>query len=103
TPQDARLTDIRTRLPRIAECSPAERGEELRSLRAALGEASRHARRPAQIDVVEDYVLPPSRVSPSSWRPMLDDLGSATDLLTVFDWLHDVRAYLTAAFVQRCG
>lgn len=103
TAQDTRLADIRDRLPRIAECSPTERGGELRSLRAALGEASRHARRPAQIDVVEDYVLPPSRISPSSWRPMLDDLGSATDLLTVFDWLHDVRAYLTAAFVQRYG
>ncbi|MFD0775505.1 hypothetical protein ACFQZ2_16350, partial [Streptomonospora algeriensis] len=90
-------------LSRVAAAPADERGGELRRLRRSLDDTSRHAGRPAQIAVVEDYVLPPARVSPEPWRPMLDDLGPATDLMTVFDWLHDVRAYLTAAFVERYG
>ncbi len=102
-PAAARLTEIRERLPRFLDAPAPERGRELAGLRDALAETSHQAGRPAQITVAEDYVVPPLKVSTESWQRPLRDLGSAVDLLTVFDWLHDVRVYMTAAFVQRFG
>jgi hypothetical protein len=97
------LADVKVTLPRLETAPAAERGEELTRLRSALATVSHLARRPAQIMVEEDYVIPPMRVATGEWRRPLADLGAAVELLSVFDWLHDVRALMTAAFVQRFG
>ncbi|MGN9793280.1 lantibiotic dehydratase [Streptomyces sp. OZ13] len=107
SPRDPRatgLTDsIRSGLPELAAAPAAERGAVLAALRGDLGRLSHLARRPAQITVEEDYVMPPLKVATDKWRQPLADLGPAVELLTVFDWLHDVRVLMTAAFVERFG
>jgi hypothetical protein len=95
--------DLRVRLPRLAEGPASGRAAELDGIRADLAALSTRARRPAQISVTEDYVLPPLRVATGAWRRPLVDLAAGVELLSVFDWLHDVRAVLAAAFVERFG
>ena len=51
--------------------------------------------------IEEDYILPPSTVDTRPWHRPLADLGAAVELLSVFDWLHDVRAMTVDAFVDR--
>lgn len=43
------------------------------------------------------------RVSTADWRSQLDDLAAGVALLSVFDWMHDIRALLSAVFVERFG
>ncbi|RJK98194.1 lantibiotic dehydratase [Vallicoccus soli] len=90
-------------LPRLAAAPADDRPAVLADLEQALADASRAAGRPARVVVHEDYVLPPSTVATQGWEGPLDDLGAATDLLSVYDWLHDVRALMAAAFVERFG
>lgn len=80
-----------------------ERPAALRELRETLAELSRAAGRPAQILVQEDALLEGVRVSTADWRGQLDDLAAGVALLSVFDWLHDIRALLSAIFVERFG
>ncbi|MEV5437772.1 lantibiotic dehydratase [Streptomyces sp. NPDC052682] len=94
---------VRTGLPRVTQVPAAERGPALAGLRADLGRFSQAAGRPAHITVEEDYVMPPLKVASSDWHAPLAGLGPAVELLTVFDWLHDVRVLMTAAFVERFG
>jgi hypothetical protein len=97
------LADIRARLPRLVTGSAAERGPELTAITNALSTTSHVAGRPAQITVAEDYVIPPAQVATGPWQRRLGDLAAGVELLSVFDWMHDVRAVLTAAFVSRFG
>ncbi|MCE7080561.1 lantibiotic dehydratase family protein [Streptomyces sp. ST2-7A] len=97
------LHRIAEALPRVADASPGEQTVELGSLRASLMELSRVARRPAQIPVEEDTLLSGLRVSTARWRSQLEDLAAGVRLLSAFDMLHDVRALLSAAFVERFG
>jgi hypothetical protein len=97
------LSDVRARLPRLAAAPAAERGRELAAIAGALSAASRLAGRPAQVMVEEDYVIPPTRVATGPWRERLGDLAAGVELLSVFDWLHDVRAVMTDAFTSRFG
>jgi hypothetical protein len=83
--------------------SATERGTELAAIGDDLATVSRLARRPAKVSIEEDYVLPPMTVDPTPWRGQLADLGAAVELLSAFDWLHDIRVLMTAAFVQRFG
>ncbi|MFE9451713.1 hypothetical protein [Streptomyces sp. NPDC006739] len=99
----ALLEDVRTRLPRLATAPAAERRTELRAIEQDFEQLSRLARRPARVTVEEDYVLAPLTVDSGRWRRPLADLGATVELLSVFDWLHDVRVLTTAAFVQRFG
>ncbi|MEU6392996.1 hypothetical protein [Streptomyces sp. NPDC046939] len=100
----AELADkVRTALPRLADTPAQERGAALAALRADLGRFSQAAGRPAHITVEEDYVMPPLKVASADWHPHLADVGPAVELLSVFDWLHDVRVLMTAAFVERFG
>ncbi|MFI0241760.1 hypothetical protein [Streptomyces sp. NPDC016845] len=100
----AELADkVRTALPRLADTPAPERGAALARLRADLGRFSQAAGRPAHITVEEDYVMPPLKVASADWHPQLADVGPAVELLSVFDWLHDVRVLMTAAFVERFG
>ena len=94
---------VRAGLPRVTEAPAAERGALLAGLRGDLGRFSQAAGRPAHITVEEDYVMPPLKVAASDWHAPLADLGPAVELLTVFDWLHDVRVLMTAAFTERFG
>lgn len=107
TPDDPRATTlaagIRAGLPRLADAPAPERGGVLAELRGDLGKLSHLAGRPAQITVEEDYVMPPLKVATRQWHEPLADLGPAVELLSVFDWLHDVRVLMTAAFVERFG
>jgi hypothetical protein len=80
-----------------------QRRDELHRLRADLAQLSLAARRPAAILVEEDYLLPPAKVGTTGWRRQLDDLAAGVELLALFDRLHDVRALLTTAFVERFG
>ena len=98
-----RLDDVARRLKVIADAPPEDRVAELSRLRSALADVSRHAGRPAQILVEEDYVLPPRTVATVAWRDRLNDLAAGVELLSVFDRLHDVRALLSAVFVERFG
>lgn len=104
TQQAAELAaKVRTALPRLAGTPAQERGAALARLRADLGRFSQAAGRPAHITVEEDYVMPPLKVASADWHPQLADVGPAVELLSVFDWLHDVRVLMTAAFVERFG
>lgn len=94
---------IRRGMPRVVGAPAAERGAALTELRTTLGRFSQAAGRPAQITVEEDYVMPPLKVATSHWHTPLADLGPAVELLSVFDWLHDVRVLMTAAFTERFG
>lgn len=87
----------------LADNSAAERPEALRRLRGTLAALSREAGRPAQIPVEEDTVLQGVEVSTARWQRQLDDLAAAVSLLSVFDWMHDIRALLTTVFVRRHG
>ncbi|MFG3036143.1 hypothetical protein ACGFYZ_04490 [Streptomyces sp. NPDC048330] len=103
-PRTKELTDrVKAGLPAFTAAPAAERGAALAELRGALGELSHAAGRPAHVTVEEDYVMPPLAVDTEPWRKSLEDLGPAVELLTVFDWLHDVRVLMTAAFVERFG
>ncbi|MGC5287797.1 hypothetical protein [Micromonospora sp. DT231] len=97
------LTDVRAGLSRLADGPVLERGADLATLRADLARVSRLAQRPAQVMVEEDYLLPPATVDTQPVRGNLADLGAAVELLSVFDWLHDVRMMTTRAFVGRFG
>ncbi|MFE9739417.1 hypothetical protein [Streptomyces sp. NPDC006477] len=103
-PLTKELTDrVKAGLPAFTAAPAAERGAALAELRGALGELSHAAGRPAHVTVEEDYVMPPLKVATEPWKESLKDLGPAVELLTVFDWLHDVRVLMTAAFVERFG
>ena len=97
------LGDVRTMLPKLATASADERGRQLAAITEALSTTSHLAGRPAHVMVAEDYVIPPARVATGPWHRPLDDLAAGVELLSVFDWMHDVRAVLTAAFVSRFG
>lgn len=97
------LADVRARLPRLAIAPPAERGRELAAIGGALSTASHLAGRPAQIMVAEDYIIAPSRVATDGWCRPLGDVAAGVELLSIFDWMHDVRAVLAAVFVGRFG
>ncbi|MFE3740225.1 lantibiotic dehydratase [Streptomyces sp. NPDC059134] len=94
---------VRAGLPRVTGAPAAGRGAVLAGLRADLRRFSQALGRPARITVEEDYVMPPLKVAASDWHAPLADLGPAVELLTVFDWLHDVRVLMAAAFVERFG
>ncbi|MFJ1802580.1 hypothetical protein [Streptomyces sp. NPDC088180] len=87
----------------LADDSADERPEALRRLRGTLAGLSREAGRPAQILIEEDALLEGVRVSTADWRSQLDDLAAGVALLSVFDWMHDIRALLSAVFVERFG
>lgn len=87
----------------LADDSADERPEALRRLRGTLAGLSREAGRPAQILVEEDALLEGVRVSTADWRSQLADLAAGVALLSVFDWMHDIRALLSAVFVERFG
>ncbi|MYY86997.1 MULTISPECIES: lantibiotic dehydratase [unclassified Streptomyces] len=97
------LADVRARLPRLGAAPATARSAELAALRDDFAEVSRIARRPARVTVEEDFVLSPARVAAADWQRPLEDLGPVVELLSVFDWLHDVRVITTAAFVDRFG
>lgn len=97
------LERVRTGLSTVGTAPADERPQALAALGEDLAEVSRLARRPAQVTINEDYVLPPSTVDASSWHGRLDDLAAGVELLSVFDWLHDVRVMTTDAFVERFG
>lgn len=97
------LNDVRSRLSRLATGPVEERRGELEAIEADFTRLGRLAGRPARVTVEEDYVLAPATVDSGRWRRPLADLGPAVELLSVFDWLHDVRVLTTAAFVQRFG
>ncbi|MEW1871798.1 hypothetical protein AB0420_27430 [Streptomyces caelestis] len=103
TPAGELADRVRAGLPRVAEAPAGERGAVLAGLRGDLGRFSQAAGRPAHITVEEDYVMPPLKVATSDWHAPLTDLGPAVELLSVFDWLHDVRVLMTAAFTERFG
>jgi hypothetical protein len=97
------FVELRTALPRLGRAPSVTRGAELERIRSNLAQVSYLAGRPAQITVEEDFVVPPIEVATESWSGPLADLGTSVELLSVFDWLHDVRAVMTAAFVERFG
>ncbi|KND29238.1 lantibiotic dehydratase family protein [Streptomyces anulatus] len=104
-PETARrlLEQTGAELRGLADNSADERPEALSRLRDTLVTLSREAGRPAQILIEEDAVLEDVRVSTADWRSQLDDLAAGVALLSVFDWMHDIRALLSAVFVERFG
>jgi hypothetical protein len=97
------LARVRSGLSTVGTAPAAERPRALAALTDDLAEVSRLARRPAQVTINEDYILPPATVDTRSWHGRLDDLAAGVELLSVFDWLHDVRVMTTDAFVERFG
>lgn len=104
-PETARklLEQTGAELRGLADNSADERPEAMRRLRGTLAALSHEAGRPAQILIEEDAVLEDVRVSTADWRGQLDDLAAGVALLSVFDWMHDIRALLSAVFVERFG
>ncbi|HTZ45653.1 MAG TPA: lantibiotic dehydratase [Jatrophihabitans sp.] len=119
---DTLLTDARALLavehPELAAAAAAI-GAELDLIRtgtvaaraAALdrlsgqGEARLNAAssRPSRLQVNEDYVLPPVTMSTAGYAGALTDLAQVAEFYGLFDRYHEVRALLTAAFVERFG
>lgn len=99
----AALLDLDRRLGEFGGTPAAARPGALAGIAAAATRLSRAARRPAVMQVDEDYLMPPVAVSTRGYDAALRDLAAAVGVLTVFDPLHDFRALLTAAFVDRFG
>lgn len=59
--------------------------------------------RPARLHVNEDLVFPPTAPSPAGHTEALGDLAHVLEFQSAYDRFHEVRAMLTAAFVERFG
>jgi hypothetical protein len=101
--QTTALVSLMRRLDQAAAVPAAERPAVLADIGAITTGLSRAARRPALLQVDEDYIVAPHAVSTAGYRGALRDLGGAIQALSVYDRLHDFRALLTAAFVERFG
>lgn len=101
--QSTALLSLMSRLDQTAAASPAKRPAALADIAAITTGLSRAARRPALLQVDEDYIMAPHAVSTVGYRAALRDLGVAIQALSVYDRLHDFRALLTAAFVEQFG
>ncbi|WP_404351261.1 lantibiotic dehydratase family protein [Phycicoccus jejuensis] len=97
------LPGVAADLAALGEAPAHERRAVLDRLDTSLGDLSRAAGRPARIGVTEDRFVELAPVDDAHWRPALDDLGPAVDLLATFDWLADVAVALGEAFVARHG
>lgn len=99
----ALLLGLEERLGEFGGTPADARAAVLADIAATATTLSRAARRPAVMQVDEDYLMSPVAVSTSGYDAALRDLAAATGFLTLFDPLHDFRALLTAAFVDRFG
>lgn len=97
------LGEVDRLLPEVAAAPAEQRAAVLTRLRGTLAGLSHRAARPAQVLVEEDYVLPPLTVDTGPWGGALDDMAAVVELLSVFDRLHDIRAVLSAIFVEWYG
>ncbi len=96
------VAEVRAALAAFADREPGER-DVLARLEQGLAALSARSGRPARVPVHEDLVVPPVRVDPDTWATALGDLGPAVGLLSVFDWLHDVRSVMPGLVVRRFG
>ena len=96
------VAEIRAALAAFASRAPGER-DVLARLEHALAALSSRSGRPARVPVHEDLVVPSAHIDPDAWAGALDDLGPAVGLLSVFDWLHDVRSLMPGLFTRRFG
>ncbi len=99
----ALLTQASSALQELPQAPAIERAEVLRQIAQPLARLSLSAGRPAQVSVDEDFVLPPRWVNDADWSRQFDDLAAVVELLSVFDWLHDVRIMTKAAVVEQFG
>lgn len=97
------LLDLQRRLADLGGTPHAARPGALADIAAVATGLSRAARRPAVLQVDEDYLMPPVTVSTRGYDAPLRDLAATIGVLSAFDPLHDFRALLTAAFVDRFG
>ncbi|MET8626665.1 lantibiotic dehydratase [Kitasatospora sp. NPDC004669] len=97
------LTEIRTELRGLAAAAAEERLEGLRRIDELGTSLARRVSRPATLKVNEDFVIQPQSVSLREHAGQFADLANTVEFLSVFDRMHDVRALLTAAFVERFG
>lgn len=97
------LAEVDRLLPEVGAAPAERRGAVLTRLRGTLADLSHRAARPAQVLVEEDYVLPSLTVDTAPWGAALDDMAAVVELLSVFDRLHDIRAVLSAIFVEWYG
>ncbi|GAA5152537.1 hypothetical protein GCM10023340_33030 [Nocardioides marinquilinus] len=93
---------VRTALADLETREPGRR-DVLERVEQALVELSARSGRPARVPAHEDYYVPPAHVNPDAWAGALADLGPAAGLLSVFDWLHDVRSVMPGLFARRYG
>ncbi len=101
--QSALLLGLVSRLDQFGAAAADERADALTDIGALTTKLSRAADRPAFMQVDEDYVLRPVTVSTNGYAAALGDLADTVSALAVFDPLHDFRALLSAAFVERFG
>jgi len=98
------LTDIAGELELMTSGSVSARVAALGRL-STQGEARLNAAssRPSRLQVNEDYVLPPVPVSTAGYADALTDLAEVAEFYGLFDRYHEVRALLSAAFVELFG
>jgi len=98
------LAEIGTELELLRTGNVSTRGAALDRVRTQ-GEARLNAAssRPSRLQVNEDYVLPPVAVSTAGYADALTDLADVAEFYGLFDRSHEVRALLTASFVERVG
>ncbi|MBV2153690.1 lantibiotic dehydratase [Kitasatospora sp. SUK 42] len=99
----AELAVVKREADTLVSADAAERTASLERLRTAGLALSQRVGRPARLQVNEDFVLPPRRVSLAGHTRQLSDLANSVEFLSMFDRMHDVRALLSAAFVERYG
>ncbi|KWT63925.1 hypothetical protein ADL21_00830 [Streptomyces albus subsp. albus] len=98
------VREMRRALRDVGEAgTAAERGAALEKAADSAGRAAMQAQRPARLLVDEDYRVAEGRVSWQGYEEALRDLADVTAFHSAFDRLHDVRALLCAAFVERHG
>ncbi|MFE6974635.1 hypothetical protein [Streptomyces sp. NPDC057682] len=97
------LAEVNRLLPEVGAAPAGERADVLARLRSTLADLAHRAGRHAQVLVEEDYVVPSPTVDTAPWTAALDDMAAAVELLSVFDRLHDIRAVLSAIFVEWYG
>ncbi len=99
-----RHPDLATTLTALdAALATNDAGEVSRRLPAAQAGLAALGRYPVRLPVHAQDLLAPVAVGTDGYRRAIEDLGSVAALIGLFDRLHEARALLLAAVVERFG
>ncbi|MEV7771787.1 hypothetical protein [Kitasatospora sp. NPDC086791] len=97
------LAAIRAELDAARAADSVRRAEAVQHLKPLQARLNRLLTHPIRLHAVEEHTLPPVAVAPGRYRDALADLAAITAWAALFDRVHEARAMLTTAFVDRFG